>query len=143
MFTYIIDSIYLLLLLILFFLVQVRKHCMLITSLVLYNAYQFWNNFKNNLRTLSGWFLTKHPLTRTRSAGIPKLMFLYAGVYCSLGVYLLMMEIDNIFEISLFNIKLISFKTVAFSLFVKEFYGIYSSTLFKWCTIHGYPVYIG
>ena len=54
-FTYIIDSIYLLLIWI-FFLVQVMKHCMLITPLVMYNVYYFWKNFKNNLITLSGWF---------------------------------------------------------------------------------------
>ena len=39
-FTYIIDSIYLLLILI-FFIVQVMKHCMVITPLVMYNVYYF------------------------------------------------------------------------------------------------------
>ena len=32
--------------------------------LVMYNVYCFWSNFKNNLRKLSGWFLTKNPVIK-------------------------------------------------------------------------------
>ena len=62
---------------------QVIKHWMFIEPLlVMYNAYYFWNNFKNNLRTLSGWFLTKHrPINKSTVSLNPKISVLYAGVY--------------------------------------------------------------
>ena len=34
---------------------------MLIKPLVIYNVHYFFNNFKNNLRTLSDGFLTEYP----------------------------------------------------------------------------------
>ena len=49
----------------------------------MFNVYYFWNNFKNNVRTLSGWFLTKHPVNKNRISPNPEInFFLHAGVYC-------------------------------------------------------------
>ena len=45
----------------------VITHRMLIKPLVMYNVHYFWNNLKNNLRTLSGRFLTKHNIDKDRN----------------------------------------------------------------------------
>ena len=68
------------------FLVQVIKHCMLNKLLVMYNVYYFWNNFKNNVRTLSGWFLTKHPVNKNTISLNPEINVLICGclLYLSL-----------------------------------------------------------
>ena len=40
---------------------------MLIKALVMYNVYFFWNNFRNNLKTLSAWFLSKQEHDQSES----------------------------------------------------------------------------
>ena len=52
---------------------------MLIKPLVMYNVYYFWNNFKNNSRALSGWFLTKHTLNKNTISLNPKISVLIYG----------------------------------------------------------------
>ena len=52
--------------------------------LVMKNVYYFWNNFKNNLRTLSGWFLTKQPISQNMISLNPEINILTCGrlLYC-------------------------------------------------------------
>ena len=52
----------------------------------MYNVYYFWNNFKNNLRTLSGWFLTKHPVNKNTISLNPEINVLaYEILYLRTG----------------------------------------------------------
>ena len=55
------------------------KHCILITPVVMYNVYYFCDNFKENLRALSGWFLTKHPINKNMISLKPEIGVLICG----------------------------------------------------------------
>ena len=45
----------------------------------MYNVCYFWNNFKNNLKTLSGWFLTKHPVNKNAISLNPEISVFICG----------------------------------------------------------------
>ena len=46
-----------------------------------YNVYYFWNNFKNNSRTPSGWFLTKHPVNKNLISLNPKIIVFIMRIF--------------------------------------------------------------
>ena len=61
----------------------------------MYNVYYFWNSFENNLRTLSDWFLTKHPVNKNTTSLNPEINVLICG--CLL-YYLSVLELAFVFS---------------------------------------------